>query len=611
MSDTDLDSPAWRVTPSAYAAAREAPFSLPEAPASRYLAMRDGCRIALDVWLPQPAPGAPPAGRVPAVLVITPYYRRFRLRAGGSGDAIPNAGKFVRYLVPRGYAVVVVDVRGTGASFGTRDAFRSPKEREDSREIADWVVAQPWSDGRIGATGISYPGAASDFLASTGHPAVKAVAPLFAVWDTYADNYYPGGILLKQLARSYDELMIAMDHDRRDLLANFVYYANPDLAGPHPVDEDPDGTLLREAIAEHLGNFRQPDFMTEFRFREEPLPYDSTFTSASFSPYSVSPGIRPGVAVLAVSGWMDGAGYANGAIARFLTLRDNPVHLLLGPWDHGARCNVSPWRRQQEPDFPLLAELLRFFDHYLMGRATGLEQEARIHYFSLHAEAWSAAASWPPIETPARFFLDAGHALTDRPGPAGSDSFRADFAAGTGPGTRYERIAGINSITYYADWGARQQRMPGFTSAPLERDMELTGHGLADLRLQADQPDAAIFAYLSEVEPDGSVRYVTEGLLRALHRKESPAPPTYRTSWPFRSFRRADATPLVPGEAERIRIPLLPTSWVFRRGSRIRLSFAGADADHCVQVPHGRPPRLTLLRGGAEGGVLELPLRPR
>ena len=172
--------------------------------------------------------------------------------------------------MPRGYAVVVVDVRGTGASFGTRDSFRSPREREDSREIADWIVAQPWSDGRIGATGISYPGAASDFLASTGHAAVRAIAPLFAVWDTYADNYYPGGILLKELARSYDELMVAMDHDRRDLLKNFVYYANPDLAGPHPVDEDPDGTLLAQAIHEHLGNFRQPDFMGEFRFREEP-----------------------------------------------------------------------------------------------------------------------------------------------------------------------------------------------------------------------------------------------------------------------------------------------------------------------------------------------------
>lgn len=606
MSDSDHGSAAWLVTPSDYAAARAVEFALPAVPESRYLTMRDGCRIAVDVWRPVGA-----TGPVPAILILTPYYRRFAVAAGSDADAIPNAGKFVRYLVPRGYAVVVVDVRGTGASFGTRDSFRSPKEREDSREITDWVVAQPWSDGQVGATGISYPGAASDFLASTGHPAVKAIAPLFAVWDTYADNYYPGGILLKQLAKSYDDLMVAMDHDRRDLLRNYVYYANPDLAGPHPVDEDADGTLLAAALREHQGNFRQPDFMGEFRFREDPLPYDASFSSASFSPYSVSEGIGRDVAVLATSGWMDGAGYANGAIARFLTLRDNKVHLLLGPWDHGARCNISPWRREQTSEFALLGELLRFFDHYLLRRPTGLEAEQPVHYFSLHEEAWRAAASWPPVEDVRRLHLGAAATLEPAAGPAGRDCIRADFAWGSGAGTRYERIAGINSTTYYADWQAREAQLTGWSSAPLEQDMELTGHGLADFWLSADTPDAAIFAYVSEVEADGTVRYVTEGLLRALHRQESPAPAHYRTTWPFRSFRREDAAPLVPGQVEHIRIPLLPTSWVFRAGSRIRLSVAGMDADHCVQVPHGRPPVLSVLRGGETGSALELPLRAR
>ncbi|MBC9206207.1 CocE/NonD family hydrolase [Roseomonas aerophila] len=606
MSDSDHGSAAWLVTPSDYAAARPVEFALPAVPESRYLTMRDGCRIAVDVWRPEGA-----TGPVPAILILTPYYRRFAVAAGSDADAIPNAGKFVRYLVPRGYAVVVVDVRGTGASFGTRDSFRSPKEREDSREITDWVVAQPWSDGQVGATGISYPGAASDFLASTGHPAVKAIAPLFAVWDTYADNYYPGGILLKQLAKSYDDLMVAMDHDRRDLLRNYVYYANPDLAGPHPVDEDADGALLAAALQEHQGNFRQPDFMGEFRFREDPLPYDPSFSSASFSPYSVSEGIGQDVAVLATSGWMDGAGYANGAIARFLTLRDNKVHLLLGPWDHGARCNISPWRREQTSEFALLGELLRFFDHYLLRRPTGLEAEQPVHYFSLHEEAWREAASWPPVEDVQRLYLGAAATLAPVAGPADEDCVRADFAWGSGAGTRYERIAGINSTTYYADWQGREAQLVGWSSAPLEQAMELTGHGLADLWLSADTPDAAVFVYVSEVEADGTVRYVTEGLLRALHRKESPAPANYRTTWPFRSFRREDAAPLVPGQVERIRIPLLPTSWVFRAGSRIRLSVAGMDADHCVQVPHGRPPVLSLSRGGEQASALELPLRAR
>jgi putative CocE/NonD family hydrolase len=193
MSATDSTVNAWQVPPADYVASRAIAHELVP-PSSCYVTMRDGCRIALDAYVPQPKDGATAETRFPTLLFLTPYYRRFRLRAGGSGEVNPNTGKFRDYFVPRGYAVVVVDVRGTGASFGTRDSFRSPHEREDSREIADWIVAQPWSDGVIGATGISYLGAAADFLASTGHPAVKAIAPICGVWDTYADNYFPGGI---------------------------------------------------------------------------------------------------------------------------------------------------------------------------------------------------------------------------------------------------------------------------------------------------------------------------------------------------------------------------------------------------------------------------------
>ena len=435
-----------------------------------------------------------PRSKLPTILILTPYYRRFKLRPGAPAttEPSPNAGKWRDLFVPRGYAVVVCDVRGTGASFGMRDSFRSPAEREDYREIADWIVRQAWSDGSIGATGISYVGAAADFLASTGHPAVKAIAPLFAVWDTYSDHYYPGGLLLNRLAETYDELMIALDQDRRDLLGKFAYFKDPNFDGPQPVDDDPEGRLARAAVAEHQNNFRMTEFIREFRFKDDALASDPAVTPASFSPYGYCADVRPDVAVYSVSGWYDGAGYANGGIARFLTLPNPKRHLLLGPWDHGARVNGSPWRAQPEPEFPLLGEVLRFFDQYLMGLATGLDREAPVHYFAMHEERWHAADTWPPPATAQSLYLAPRHSLANAPAAPASDSYATSFAFGTGSLTRYERIAALDTRDYYADWHGRDETLLVYSSEPLRQPQSLAGHALVTLWLEADQPDAAI-----------------------------------------------------------------------------------------------------------------------
>jgi putative CocE/NonD family hydrolase len=604
MPDRDDLGSAWRVPPSRYLAGRPAEHSIGK-PTSQYVTMADGCRLALDVYLPD----GDARRRWPTILILTPYVRRFELAPGTEGvESSPNTWRYREMFVPRGYALVVVDARGTGASFGTRDSFRSPRERADYKTIGDWIVAQPWSGGGIGATGISYLGAACDFLASTGHPAVKAIAPLFAVWDTWTDNYYPGGMLIKRLALVYDELMLALDHDRRDLRQLFSYFANPALLGPLPVDDDTDGTLAREAVKGHLANFRMPDFMTEFKCRDDALPYDPSFTPASFSPYNYLDEIPQDVAVYAVSGWTDGAGYANGTLSRYLSLPNKHKRVLLGPWDHGARVNSSPWRARQEPEFPVLGEVLRFFDEHLAGRDTGLADEEPIHYFAAHAEEWRAARSWPPVTGSRRFYMAPGRQLAEaQPNASASDEVAADFTAGSGFQTRYERIAGIDATDYYADWQQREAKLFGFSSPPLEAAMEMAGHAVLSLWLASSEPDAAIFAYLSEIEADGTVRYVTEGVLRAIHRAEAPAPRHYRTTWPWRTFARKDARPMPIGEPQLLRFALLPVAWRFAKGSRVRLSISGADADHFVQTPHGRPPVLTVMSGGETASLLELP----
>jgi putative CocE/NonD family hydrolase len=206
-----------------------------------------------------------------------------------------------------------------------------------------------------------------------------------------------------------------------------------------------------------------------------------------------------------------------------------------------------------------------------------------------------------------RLVLAEGGRLADEAPAAGSDVFQVDFSRGSGTQTRYERLAAIDVRDYYADWNGRDAAMLCYTSAPLEHDALVAGHPVIELAVAADQRDAALHVYLEEVEVDGSCRYVTEGMLRALHRKEAPCPELHRTSWPFRSFARADAQPLVPGETVLLRFALLPTAWTFRAGSRIRIAISGADSDHFGQVPHGRPPRLTIGSGGAVPSLIALP----
>lgn len=595
MSDHDLKTDAWRVSPSRYLQQRPALFDIPEKPFSQYVEMRDGCRLAVDVYLPKTKVAqTSTASTWPTIVIFTPYYRRF-VTSQPDVEPSPNCGKYRDIFVPRGYAVVVVDVRGTGASFGTRDSLRSPKERDDSYEIAQWIVEQSWSNGLIGSTGISYLGAAAIFLASTGHPAVKAIAPLFAVSDIYKDQLYVGGVLSSIWAGRYNELMMCLDQDDRQTLRKFAYYGSPLLAGPQAVDDDVDATALAQAIAQHKSNCDLGEMAREVPFRDDAFLHDPELSLEICSPAFYTDLIPDDVAIYSISGWLDGAGYSNSAISRFMTLTRQPHRLLLGPWDHGARSNVSPWREQAQAQFPVLAEVLRFFDHYLCSMPTELNLEAPVHYFTMHAEKWQDSNTWPPFKTTRRLYASQGGELTqDVTEAKGQDSYQVDFSVSTGMNTRYERLGAVAVEDYYPDWTQRQSRMLNFTMQPFESSIELTGHITAHLSISASENDAAIYLYVSEILSDGSAKYVTEGILRALHREGVTQDPNYRASWPYGSFERRFKRLLKPDEEAILHFALLPISWVFERGSQLRISMAGSDEGHSPQVPHGRPPKLTI-----------------
>ena len=293
---------------------------------------------------------------------------------------------------------------------------------------------------------------------------------------------------------------------------------------------------------------------------------------------------------------MDGAGYANGTLSRYLTLPNAERRIMLGPWDHGARVNVSPWRSRVEPELPVLGEVLRFFDQHLAGRESGLPDEAPIHYFAMHAEEWRSATSWPPVKGNRQFFTAPDHRLAKSPSDAATAaSYQADFSVGSGAQTRYERIAGIDATAYYADWTERERGLLSFTTEPLPAALEVAGHPVVSLWLASSEPDAAVFAYLSEVEADGTSRYFTEGLLRAIHRAEAPAP---------KNTARPAVAHLCAQDASQCRCAShssCASPCCRRPGASLPAAasalYRGRDADHFVQTPHGRPPLLTVMSG--------------
>ncbi|MGE0717544.1 MAG: CocE/NonD family hydrolase [Alphaproteobacteria bacterium] len=611
MSDSARGSDAWRVSPADYLAKRPKTAEGGSVRQSVLVPVRDGVRLAVDIHLPA---ASPPGTRHPTVVLFTPYYRRFALAEGAPAgtETSPSYAVYRDFFVPYGYAVVIVDVRGTGASFGARVGFRSPEERLDYHDIVDWISRQPWSDGGVGITGISYVGAAADFAASTGHPAIKAVMPTFSVWDTWGDMFYPGGLLYIGMLGGYGRMIEALDLDRRDVLKEYAYFSGPHLAGPAPVDGD-NGALLAAAMAEHAANFDTTAFVSQLTARDGVFGHDPDFGAETVAPRTYLDGIDPAMPHYGVSGWMDGAGYTNAATARFRTLRNREKRLLIGPWDHGARTNVSPARVGARSRFEMHAEMLRFFDQHVAGIETGLAAEPPVRYFTMIEEKWHAADQWPPADTAETHYLAEGGSLATAAPVAteATDRYRTDQGLGTGRNTRYERIAGQPVEEYYPDWHERDARMATWTGPALERDVEVTGHPVAKLWLASEAKDASVILYLEDVGPDGHTRYVTEGMLRARYRSTAMPPANYAQVGPWHPCGTADGQPLEPGVPALLEIALMPTSWLFRAGHRVRLALAAADRDHLARVPFGMSPVLTIFRDRSRPSSLTLPVVPR
>ena len=157
-----------------------------------HVEVRDGTKIAMTICLPKQLK---PDEKIPTVLTQTRYWRAMELRIPFRwilDSMVPNAPN-PEVVTSRGFALIYTDVRGTGASMGSRITPFSEDEIKDGYDVVEWIIAQPWSDGNVVSKGISYTATTTELFAKNNHPAVKAIIPGHGFWDPYTDVVFPGG----------------------------------------------------------------------------------------------------------------------------------------------------------------------------------------------------------------------------------------------------------------------------------------------------------------------------------------------------------------------------------------------------------------------------------
>jgi hypothetical protein len=575
---------------------------------SQYLTMRDGIKIAVDVYLPD---GLEPDQTIPTILHQTRYWRaiNYRWLVSAFKEDRPRGliGTYAKRFLQQGYAWVDVDVRGSGASFGTRPVAYSPEEIKDGAEIVDWIITQPWSNGKIGAMGISYSGGTAEMLLVNQHPAVKAVAPMFSGFDLYAEIAFPGGIHLTWFTETWSEINHRLDHNQ---LPFGGWITNLFVRGVRPVDGDAGQHLLTLALQEHETNWSPHREASGIVFRDDSPPSRQATNIDALSTQTYADQIaKSGAAIYSYSGWFDG-GYQLAAIKRYLHHQQPTHRLILGPWDHGGKRRISPYALGPA-QFDHAAELLKFFDVHLKGMDPGIQDDPPIRYYTMGEERWKTSTGWPPESSPLpMYFQNEGGLSMEPPAGAGTpDRYQVDPTTGTGKHSRWNTLVGISLKNPYPDRKERDQALLVYTSDPLSEALEVTGHPVATVYLSATSQDTNLFVYLEDVTPEGDVHYVTEGQLRAIHRRWQPSGTNLYATPPIpaRTFRRADAAPLIPGEVVPLTLDLLPTSYQFKQGHRIRIALAGADKDH-FQLLDGPAPTWEVWHSPDRPSHVELPV---
>jgi len=496
--------------------------------------MRDGIALSADVYLPIAK------GPFPTVVQWTPYEStRDRFIAWGA------------FYAERGYAAVVIDVRGRYESEGTFTAYT--RDGADAFDSLDWVVAREWCNGRVGTWGRSYGAIVQWQLAPLAHPNVVCMAPHVIMDDYFADCHYVGGAF--QLGLSLGAALIwstAIGPVTGESASQLLL--NPRVLRHLPLVE-----LDVEAIGREVTCWR--DWLAR------PLD-DGYWQSIRHRPEAMT------VPVFQQCGWYDA--YPGATMRTFQGLAGRVSQkVLMGPWSHEEEFTQVIGGHDFGPAAARVIrnDDLRWYDQWLKGVDTGVLDEPPISLFVMGANRWRYESEWPlPGTELTPWYLHSGGRANTL---AGDGALDAETPAAGEPADTYDydpedpvpTVGGNNSILTMMQ-NAVEPVIPGpadqrpierrgdvlcYTTAPLEHDLEVTGPVEAVLYAASSTRDTDFLVRLSDVQPDGRALFLCEGILRARYRYG------------------LDRTELLePGEVAEYRIRMYPTSNLFRRGHRIR-----------------------------------------
>ena len=508
------------------------------------VAMRDGVRLATDVYRPTDVSGA-----LPTVLIRLPYNK------SAYGGAIGPA----RFFASHGYAVVVQDVRGKFASEGDFRVYQG--DVTDWPDTFDWIAAQPWSTGNVGTVGCSYLGEGQILAAQQRNPHhIAAIAQA-------------AGGNLGRVGRNR-EFWGSTEGGANSLSINFGWmpvFASTDK-GARPAPKVDFASFLRTLptidMADRAGS---PSW--DWRNFFQRAPDDPWWDAQGYLTAADS----VGVAALHVSSWFD---MADNTLVEADIFRRNATterartgqYAIISPTTHCASEGAS--RNTKVGDLLVGDARLRYwdtylawFDRWLRGNLHAIDSLPRVQYYTIGRNTWRQSDVWPvPAMQATSFYLRSGGGANtrsgngrltlSRPSRERPDTFTYD------PGNPVPSRGGSICCT-----GNPKDQAGSYDNADIEQrpdvlvytgdvlpnGLELTGPMRAEMYLSSDAVDTDITVKLLDVFPDGRAMNIQEGITRVRWRDGFDRPRLMR-----------------PGTVYQVPVGLHATSWFLAPGHRLR-----------------------------------------